>query len=66
MDFPAPVIEVAIEPKSKGAQAYIQSKVEGGRQAAASVNDPPAGLHPHDARDRRGDPPRGHRDGHAG
>ncbi len=47
------------------ASVYILSKEEGGRPRVLQQL-PPAVLLPHHGRDRRRDPPRGHRDGHAG
>ena len=44
---------------------YILSKDEGGRHTPFFNNYRPAVLLPYDGRDRRRDPPRGHRDGHA-
>ncbi len=47
------------------AQVYILSKDEGGPAHAVLQQLPSAVLLPDHGRDRRGDPPRGHRDGHA-
>ena len=47
------------------ASVYILSKDEGGRHTPFFNNYRPAVLLPYDGRDRRRDPPRGHRDGHA-
>jgi elongation factor Tu len=48
------------------ASVYILSQ-GGGRPSHAVLQQlPPAVLLPYDGRDRRRDPPRGHRDGHAG
>ena len=48
------------------ASVYILSKEEGGRHTPFFNNYRPAVLLPDHGRDRRGDPARGHRDGHAG
>ncbi len=48
------------------AQVYILSKDEGGLTHAVLQQLPPAVLLPDHGRHRRGEPPRGHRDGHAG
>ena len=47
------------------ASVYILSKEEGGRHTPFFNNYRPAVLLPYHGRDRRRDPARGHRDGHA-